>query len=136
MAQITCANCGYPYAVKNAHCPNCGFKHEEPGCGSGCGSTILGLLMIGGMIAMCSDYRLKKDIRLVGKSASGINKYQFKYNWSDTLYEGVLAQELEISHPHAIDTTSTGHLAVFYDLIDVDFIEVYPTNNPAQQTTV
>jgi hypothetical protein len=132
MAQLKCENCGYPYAVKNGNCPNCGVKNETPGCLS----TIIGAVIFFGLISMCSDYRLKKDIRLVGKSPSGINKYQFKYNWSDKVYEGVLAQEVAISHPHAVETTAEGHLAVFYDFIDVEFIQVHPNNNPPQQTTV
>lgn len=29
MAQITCSNCGYPWAVAGGNCPNCGYLNND-----------------------------------------------------------------------------------------------------------
>ena len=64
-----------------------------------------------------SDRRLKEDIKLVGKSPSGINIYSFKYKQSAGTYEGVMAQEV----PWARTMTDTGFYAVDYGKTDVEF---------------
>ena len=64
-----------------------------------------------------SDQRLKKDIKLVGKSPSGINIYSFKYKHTDGTYEGVMAQEV----PWARTMTDTGFYMVDYSKVDVEF---------------
>ena len=64
-----------------------------------------------------SDARLKEDIKLVGKSPSGINIYSFKYKHTDGTYEGVMAQEV----PWAREMTDTGYYAVDYGKVDVEF---------------
>ena len=64
-----------------------------------------------------SDQRLKEDIKLVGKSPSGINIYSFKYKHTDGTYEGVMAQEV----PWARTMTDTGFYAVDYNKTDVEF---------------
>ena len=64
-----------------------------------------------------SDQRLKEDIKLVGKSSSGINIYSFKYKYTDGTYEGVMAQEV----PWARIMTDTGFYAVDYSKVDVEF---------------
>ena len=66
-----------------------------------------------------SDYKLKKNIKLVGKSGSGINVYEFEYK--DKLYglgryRGVMAQEV----PYA-SIMDNGYLKVDYSKIDVNF---------------
>ena len=75
-----------------------------------------------------SDRRLKENIRLVGKSASGINIYTWNYKdvlkHGKGLFEGVMAQEVpqaSIQHPD-------GYLMVDYSKIDVTFKKVYGSN--------
>jgi hypothetical protein len=67
-----------------------------------------------------SDQRLKEDIKLVGKSPSGINIYSFKYKHTDGTYEGVMAQEV----PWARTMTDTGFYMVDYGKVDVEFRRV------------
>jgi hypothetical protein len=64
-----------------------------------------------------SDVRLKEDIKLIGKSPSGINIYSFKYKHTDGTYEGVMAQEV----PWAREMTDTGFYMVDYSKVDVEF---------------
>ena len=64
-----------------------------------------------------SDESLKEDIKLIGKSPSGINIYSFKYKHSDGIYECVLAQEV----PQARIMTDLGFYMVDYSKLDVDF---------------
>lgn len=49
-----------------------------------------------------SDIRLKRDIVLVGRRDDGLGLYSYRYLWSDTVYVGVLAQEVALVHPDAI----------------------------------
>jgi hypothetical protein len=75
----------------------------------------------GGHYDSGSDKRLKRNIKLVGKSPSGINIYEFNYIWSFKRYRGVIAQELLDSHSFAIKKGLFGFYKVKYDLIDVKF---------------
>lgn len=68
-----------------------------------------------------SDKRLKRNIKLVGTSKSGINIYEFNYIWSFKRYRGVIAQDLLDSYPTAIKKCLFGFYKVNYDLIDVKF---------------
>jgi outer membrane immunogenic protein len=49
-----------------------------------------------------SDARLKRDITLVGRLDDGLGLYSYRYLWSDTIYVGVMAQEVALIHPDAI----------------------------------
>jgi hypothetical protein len=49
-----------------------------------------------------SDIRLKRDIVLIGRLDDGLGLYRYRYRWSDTLYVGVMAQEVALIHPDAI----------------------------------
>lgn len=49
-----------------------------------------------------SDSRLKRDIILVGRRDDGLGLYQYRYLWSDTVYVGVMAQEVALLHPDAV----------------------------------
>jgi hypothetical protein len=64
-----------------------------------------------------SDERLKEDIRLIGKSPSGINIYEFKYKHTSGTWQGVMAQEV----PWARTMTETGFYMVDYGKVDVEF---------------
>ena len=67
-----------------------------------------------------SDVRLKKDIKLVGKSPKGIKIYNFKYLGDDKTYQGVMAHQV----PHAATANQFGYLMVDYSKLDVEFKEV------------
>ena len=75
----------------------------------------------GAASAIFSDENLKENIKLVGKSPSGINIYHFNYINDDVTYEGVLAQEVEHA---AIFDDELGYYKVDYDKIDVEFKQV------------
>ena len=49
-----------------------------------------------------SDVRLKRDITLVGLRGDGLGLYQYRYLWSDTVYVGVMAQEVALIYPEAV----------------------------------
>ena len=79
---------------------------------------------IGGALAM-SDFRLKDNITLVGKSPEGINIYTFSYIGEEGLYEGVMAQELlGTKFNDSVVTTDNGMYAVNYDNLDVQFKQI------------
>jgi len=67
-----------------------------------------------------SDIRLKEDISFKTKSPSGLNIYTFKYIGDDTVYEGVMAQEV----PWASIEDKDGYLRVDYSKVDVDFKKI------------
>ena len=83
------------------------------GLGIGTGWGALG----GAALGFLSDRRLKDNYRIVGKSKSGINIYQFTYKGSDYVYEGVMADEV----PYATHENEYGYKLVDYDKIDVEF---------------
>jgi hypothetical protein len=74
----------------------------------------------GALTAIQSDIRLKDDIKLVGKSPSGIKIYNFKYKGDDKKYQGVMAHQV----PHASIVNDEGYLMVDYNKLDVEFKEV------------
>ena len=71
-------------------------------------------------IKYVSDVQLKEDIKLIGKSPSGLNVYNFKYIGEDETYQGVMAQEV----PWAASVADNGYLQVDYSKVDVDFKKV------------
>ena len=68
-----------------------------------------------------SDARLKEDIRLIGRSPSGINIYEFKYKHTSDTWQGVMAQEV----PWARTMTETGYYMVDYSKVDVEFRRIH-----------
>jgi len=65
--------------------------------------------------AFLSDARVKRDIVPVGERENGLQLYRYRYAWSDTLYVGVLAQEVLEVAPHAVSRGADGYLRVHYD---------------------
>ena len=57
----------------------------------------------------------------MGVSPTGI-PHTFQYLDHDTVYHGVMAQDLQLLAPEALVTREDGMFAVHYDLIDVDFM--------------
>jgi hypothetical protein len=67
-----------------------------------------------------SDRSLKKDISIIGRSATGTNIYSFRYidsKHGEGVYQGVMADEV----PHASILHPDGYAMVDYDKVDVDF---------------
>jgi len=79
-------------------------------------------------IGAASDGRLKKNIKKVGKSPSGIPIYEFEYKnkarFGGGTYRGVLAEH---APKKAVKTHSNGYKTVDYGMIDVAFEEIKPT---------
>lgn len=75
-----------------------------------------------------SDKRLKKDIKLIGKSKKGYNIYSFKFKnpkkFGYGTYQGVIGQET----PHATVMHPEGYLMVDYSKLDVKFKKLYGSN--------
>lgn len=53
-------------------------------------------------VVIFSDIRLKRDIALVARRPDGLGLYRYRYLWSDTVYVGVMAQEVALLHPDAV----------------------------------
>jgi Chaperone of endosialidase len=68
-----------------------------------------------------SDIQLKHDVVRVGTGADGIALYRFQYNWSDQVYVGVIAQEVQAARPDAVVRGADGYLRVDYGRIGVSF---------------
>jgi len=85
------------------------------------GPSMFGQVAGAGLAAyQMSDIRLKDDIKLVGKSTSGIKIYNFKYKGDDKKYQGVMAHQV----PHVSTVNDEGYLMVDYNKLDVEFKEI------------
>jgi outer membrane immunogenic protein len=62
-----------------------------------------------------SDIRLKRDVVLIARLDNGLGIYRYRYVWSDTVYVGVMAQEVALLRPDAIVRGSLG------DYLRVDY---------------
>lgn len=74
--------------------------------------------------AIFSDERLKDNIEFV-RNVGGVNVYRFNYADDDTrTFEGVIAQEIQETHPEAVIEDQNGFLKVDYSMLPVDMVEV------------
>ena len=71
-----------------------------------------------------SDKNVKKNIKYQYKSKSGLNVYEFEYNWSPQKYTGVIAQEVNKVKPSAVSKNIFGQLMVDYNQLDVNMERV------------
>jgi hypothetical protein len=70
-----------------------------------------------------SDIRLKKDIVPLGHLANGVGVYRFRYRGIDqTVYVGVMAQEVQSIVPGAVTRDRDGYLRVDYDRLGLEFM--------------
>ena len=83
--------------------------------------VIAAIAATGSSTTQVSDERLKTDIDRIGTSPSGLPVYTFRYVGLDTVYQGVMAQDLMRMQPDAVMTLDNGYMAVDYGAIDVDF---------------
>ena len=63
---------------------------------------------------LLSDIRLKRDITRIGQLDNGLALYSYRYLWSDTVYVGVIAQEVALGMPNAVVKGDDGYLRVDY----------------------
>jgi Protein of unknown function (DUF3300) len=68
-----------------------------------------------------SDVALKQDVNLLGYLDNGLSFYRFRYNGDDTVYVGVMAQEVQKVMPQAVTRDGQGFLRVAYDRLGLPF---------------
>lgn len=68
-----------------------------------------------------SDITLKQNISLLGRLDNGLGFYRFNYIGSETAYVGVMAQEVQVVMPDAVERGRDGYLRVFYDKLGLKF---------------
>jgi hypothetical protein len=68
-----------------------------------------------GISSIPSDVRLKRDIVLLARLHNGIGLYRYRYVWDDTLYVGVMAQEVMAIVPQAVYLCEDGYMRVDYN---------------------
>ena len=68
-----------------------------------------------------SDISLKHDIVLLGHLDNGLGYYRFAYNGSNKAYVGVMAQEVSMVRPDAVERGGDGYLRVHYDRLGLKF---------------
>ena len=71
-----------------------------------------------------SDRRLKRAIRRIGTSPSGLPVYSFQYVWGGPRFEGAMAQDLVRLRPDAVIRDASGYMKVDYSRIDVEMRQV------------
>jgi hypothetical protein len=83
-----------------------------------------------GRASAASDRRLKTDIANLGETANGIKLYSWKY-LSDPVntWVGVMAQDLETSHPEALVTGTDGYYRVNYSALGVQMMTLDQWNS-------
>ena len=69
-----------------------------------------------------SDTRLKRDIHAIGRLASGLTLYRFRYLWSDVEMVGVMAQEVLKVAPEAVIMGEDGYYRVDYERLGLRFM--------------
>jgi outer membrane immunogenic protein len=75
-----------------------------------------------------SDIRLKRDIAFVGRLDDGLGLYRYRYLWSDTVYVGVMAQEVALDHPDAVVRDPFGYLLVDYSKLGLKLMTLSEWN--------
>jgi hypothetical protein len=62
-----------------------------------------------------SDIRLKRNIVKLAHLDNGLSLYRFRYTWGDTVYVGVMAQEVLAIFPDAVVHDPDGYMRVNYE---------------------
>jgi hypothetical protein len=80
-----------------------------------------------------SDIRLKREIVLIDRLDDGLGLYRYRYLWSDTVYVGVMAQEVALIHPDAIVRSPLdGYLRVNYTRLGLHLMTLPEWNARSQ----
>ena len=75
-----------------------------------------------GNIRIPSDMRLKADIIPLQRTRDGYQLYRYRYIGDNTLYVGVMAQDIARQVPAAISIADDGYLRVNYGLLGITFL--------------
>jgi hypothetical protein len=134
--------CNCTTTVLGRNCPGCPTDPNgatcsakcEFGCVDVCTDQCFGCqdcdFCKGGTVpCACSDINLKKNIKFIGTSPSGIKIYQFEYKnpvkHGKGVYVGTIAQELfNTKWERAVNKNKNGELCIDYSQIDVRFIKI------------
>jgi hypothetical protein len=73
-------------------------------------------------IPIPSDIRLKQDIAALDRTHNGLRLYRYRYIGDDTLYVGVMAQEVAALVPAAVSRMDDGYLQVDYGRLGLAFL--------------
>lgn len=87
------------------------------------GGLLSGLFKIGKVVAplvLSSDESLKVDVEPVYRRPDGVGIYRFRYLGQPTVFEGVLAQDVQKVYPEAVTEAADGKLQVDYAAIGVE----------------
>jgi hypothetical protein len=90
--------------------------------GKGIGNAIGGAMTLA---SMASDERVKENIRVIGRTHDGQRIYKFNYTGDPRTQVGLLAQEVEQTHPEAVSERPDGVKMVNYDAALADADEGY-----------
>jgi hypothetical protein len=91
-------------------------KKRMPRTGHVCGPTMPGTYVHSiDKSTTCSDIQLKRDVVLLRHLDNGLGIYRYRYNWSDQVYVGVMAQEVAQVVPDAVTRGPDGYLRVDYE---------------------
>lgn len=73
-----------------------------------------------------SDIRLKEGIVRVGTAANGLPLYEYTYRSDNTgaVYRGVMAQDVLLHTPAAVQVMTNGYFAVNYGMLDMELERV------------
>jgi hypothetical protein len=71
-----------------------------------------------------SDRRLKHGVERVGTNPLGLGVYRWRYAGLDGVWEGVMADEVEVLHPGAIRPLPMGYKAVDYGRLGLELKRV------------
>lgn len=77
------------------------------------------------VVAAPSDLRLKEDVVRVGTTHLGLPLYHYRYIGMEGVWEGVMAQEVEVMHPGAIRPLPMGYKAVDYAKLGLSLRRVH-----------
>jgi len=101
-------------------------NNSSGGGTAGEGATVGSPVLPGdeGTVDSLSDVRLKTDITRIGTADNGLPVYTFRYKWSDTLYEGVMAQDVLRHTPSAVTTRVGGYYSVNYSALGLEMTVV------------
>lgn len=90
---------------------------------AGLGQAVGTLGTMWAMSGFPSDRRLKTEIKAVGSDErTGLTLYQFRYiDGGDTVYQGVMADEVAVRYPDAVVQMPDGYQAVNYAALGIEF---------------
>jgi len=77
-----------------------------------------------------SDRRVKRDVKHIATLNDGVKLYSFRYAWSETVYVGVMAQDL-LEDPrfrYAVSTGEDGFYVVDYEQLDLVMVTLEEWN--------